>query len=139
MQNSYMQREQGVQRAWHVVDVKGRVLGDVASEIAMILSGKNKPTFTPHVDGGDYVIVINASLVEVTGRKTTDKMYYRHSGYPGGIRGETFETLLGRDPRQVIERAVKGMLPKNKQQTPRLRRLKVFATAEHTYQDKLSK
>lgn len=139
MQTSYMQRPQGVQRAWHVVDAKGRVLGDVATEIAQFLIGKHKPTFTPHVDSGDYVIVINASLVEVTGRKGSDKTYWRHSGFPGGIRGESFDTLLNRDPRKVIERAVKGMLPKNKQQTPRLRRIKIFATAEHTYQDKLTK
>lgn len=139
MQQTYMQKPQGLNRAWHLVDVQGRVLGDVAAEIANLLSGKSKPTFTPHVDGGDYVIVINASKIHVTGRKTTDKMYYRHSGFPGGISSENFETLLDRDPKQVIERAVKGMLPKNKQQTPRLRRLKVFATAEHSYQDKLSK
>lgn len=138
MQTSYMQRPQGLTRAWHVVDVSGRVLGDVAAEIAQLLIGKNKPTFTPHVDGGDYVVVINASQVAVTGRKNTDKMYYRHSGFPGGIRQESFDTLLNRDPRKVIEHAVKGMLPKNKQQTPRLRRLKVFATAEHTYADKIT-
>ncbi|MCD8484447.1 50S ribosomal protein L13 [Candidatus Woesebacteria bacterium] len=137
MQKTFMQRPQDVQREWHLVDAKGRVLGEVAAEAATLLIGKNKPTFTPHVDGGDYVIVINASEVAVTGNKEQDKMYYRHSGRPGGLKQENFATLLDRDPQQVIERAVKGMLPKNKQQTPRLRRLKVFAGAEHAYEDKL--
>ncbi len=137
MQKTFMQRPQDVQREWHLVDAKGRVLGEVAAEAATLLIGKNKPTFTPHVDGGDYVIVINASEVAVSGNKEQDKMYYRHSGRPGGLKQENFATLLNRDPQQVIERAVKGMLPKNKQQTPRLRRLKVFATAEHAYEDKL--
>lgn len=137
MQKSFMQRPEDVKRAWHVVDAKKRILGDVAGEIATLLIGKNKPTYTPHVDGGDYVVVINAADVQVTGNKATDKMYYRHSGRPGGLKEETFNELLERDPQQVIERAVKGMLPKNKQQTPRLRRLKVFAGAEHSYQDKV--
>lgn len=137
MQKTFMQRPEDVQREWHLVDASGRVLGEVAAEVAEFLTGKNKPSFTPHVDGGDYVVVINASNVEVTGRKEQNKMYYRHSGRPGGLKQENFATLLDRDPQQVIERAVKGMLPKNKQQTPRLRRLKVFAGAEHIYEDKL--
>ncbi len=137
MQKTFMQRPQDVQRQWHLVDAKGRVLGEVAAEVAGLLLGKDKPSFTPHVDSGDYVILINATSVEVTGRKEQNKMYYRHTGRPGGLKQENFATLMDRDPKQIFERAVKGMLPKNKQQTPRLRRLKVFTGAEHSYEDKL--
>lgn len=132
-----MQKPAEVQRTWHEIDVKGRVLGDVATEIATLLIGKNKPTYTPHVDGGDYVVVINASQVEVTRTKGQKKMYYRHSRYPGGIKEENFDELLARNPARLIELAVRGMLPKNKLQQPRLNRLKVFADANHIYSDKL--
>lgn len=136
---TFMQKKEAVVRQWHLVDAKGRVLGDVATEIATFLIGKHKPTFTPHVDGGDYVVVVNAQEVVVTGRKAEDKMYYRHSRYPGGLHEENFATLIQRNPAKVFEEAVKGMLPKNKQQEPRLRRLKVFASAEHAYADKFGK
>lgn len=135
--NTYMQKPADVKRQWHLIDARGRILGEVASEAAMLLSGKNKPTFTPHVDGGDYVIVINAAEVAVTGTKEQDKMYYRHSGIPGGFRQENLGTLRNRAPEQIIEKAVKGMLPKNKLQADRMTRLKVFAAGEHTYEDKL--
>lgn len=138
VQKTYMGKPQNTQRKWHVVDVAGRVLGDVSTEIAQLLVGKNKPTFTPHVDSGDYVVVINASKVEVTGNKAQDKMYYRHSGRPGGLKEENFTDLRNRAPAKVIEAAVKGMLPKNKMQTPRLRRMKVFAGNTHNYQDKIA-
>lgn len=136
-QTTYMHKKEAVLRQWHLIDAKGRVLGDVATEIAPLLIGKHKVIFSPHVDSGDYVVVINASLVEVTGNKGDDKKYYRHSRYPGGLREENFNSLLSRSPEKVFEAALKGMLPKNKQQDPRLRRLKVFATAEHPYADKL--
>lgn len=137
-QKTFMQRKEDVQRTWRLIDVKGRILGEVATEIATYLIGKNKPSYTPHVDGGDYVVVINASEVAVTGNKAQSKMYYRHSGRPGGMKEDTFAGLVSRDAARIIESAVKGMLPKNKLQTPRLRRLKVFAGAEHAYQDKLN-
>ena len=134
---TYMQKIAQVQREWHLVDAKGKILGQVATEAATLLIGKHKPTYTPHIDGGDYVVVINASEVEVTGNKEQDKMYYRHSGRPGGFKEENLATLRQRAPQRVIESAVKGMLPKNKLQQPRLLRLKVVAGADHPYGDKL--
>lgn len=134
---TYMQKTAQVQREWHLVDAKGKILGQVATEAATLLIGKHKPTYTPHIDGGDYVVVINASEVEVTGNKEQDKMYYRHSGRPGGFKEENLATLRQRAPQRVIESAVKGMLPKNKLQQPRLLRLKVVAGADHPYGDKL--
>lgn len=131
--NTTMQKTAEVRRNWHLVDAKGRILGEVATQTATLLIGKHKPTYTPHIDAGDYVVVINASAVEVTGKKAEKKMYYRHSRYPGGLHEENFAKLLERKPQEIIERAVKGMLPKNKLQTPRLRRLKVFGGPEHDY------
>lgn len=128
-----------VKRQWHVVDAKGQVLGQVATKVARLLMGKHRPDYTPHVDSGDYVVVINAAEVVVTADKAETKMYYRHSGFPGGLKEENFARLIKRAPAKVIEHAVKGMLPKNKLQTPRLRRLKAVAGSEHMYQDKLSK
>lgn len=139
MIKTFMIRKEDVVRQWHLIDAKGKLLGDIATQAAVWLVGKHKPTFTPHVDGGDYVVIINAKEVEVTGRKAEDKMYYRHSRYPGGLREENFATLRERSPERLFEEAVKGMLPKNKQQDRRLRRLKVFPTAEHPYADKFGK
>ncbi len=136
---TFQQKKETVKRQWHVIDVKGKVLGKVATEIATLLVGKHKPTYTPHVDCGDYVIITNASEVEVTGNKRQDKIYYRHSHHPGGFRQETFEKLIARDPKQVIEKAVYGMVPKNKLRAPRMKRLKVFVGAEHTYQANVKK
>lgn len=133
---TYMDTQSAVQRAWHVVDAKDRILGEVAVEVAHKLMGKHKPTYTPHMDGGDYVVVINAVEVAVTGKKRKDKMYYNHSGHPGGLRVESFETVQKKDPTYIIKHAVKGMLPKNRLRDPRMNRLKVFPTAEHTYKDK---
>jgi len=134
---TYMQKTAEVERTWHLIDAKGRVLGDVATEIATFLIGKHKPTYTPHIDAGDYVVLINASQVEVTRTKGEKKMYYRHSKFPGGIKEESYNELHARNPMRVIEIAVKGMLPKNKLQQPRLNRLKAFADENHNYEDKL--
>lgn len=118
---------------WYLVDASGKTLGRLASEIAKRLRGKHKPEYTPHVDTGDYIVVINANQVKVTGKKTTDKVYYSHSGYPGGIKAITFEKLLKKDSRRVIETAVKGMLPKNPLGRAMYRKLKVFNGAEHPH------
>lgn len=134
---TYMQKPADVKRQWHLLDAKGQVLGQVATQAAKLLIGKDKATFTPHVDGGDYVVVINAVEVAVTGKKEQDKMYYRHSGYPGGLKETNLANLRQKSPERIIEIAVKGMLPKNKLQKPRLNRLKVFADNDHPYQDKL--
>jgi len=118
---------------WYIVDASGKTLGRLATEVARRLRGKHKPEFTPHVDTGDYIIVINASQVKVTGNKRTDKIYYRHSGYPGGIKQMTFEKLLAKHPEQVIEKAVKGMLPKNPLGRAIYRKLKVYAGSLHPH------
>lgn len=136
---SFQQKKETVKRKWHVVDVKGKVLGRVATEIAAILMGKHKPTYTTHVDTGDYVVVINAKDVAVTGKKESDKIYYRHSQFPGGFKQETFDKLMARDPKQVIEKAVYGMVSKNKLRPPRMKRLKVFPGSEHTFQTNVGK
>lgn len=122
-----------VKRQWHLVDAHGRVLGQVATEIAKFLIGKNSPSYTPHVDSGDYVVVINASTVVVTGKKEQTKKYYRHSGQPGGLHIETVAQVRAKNPERIIEHAVAGMLPKNKLQRGRLKRLKVYPTAEHPH------
>jgi large subunit ribosomal protein L13 len=122
-----------VERTWYVIDAKSQVLGRLASEIARRLRGKHKPQYTPHVDTGDYIVVVNAEMVKVTGRKVTDKVYYSHSGYPGGIKSITFEKLLKKAPEQVIEKAVKGMLPKGPLGRAMFRKLKVYAGPEHKH------
>ncbi|OGD71794.1 50S ribosomal protein L13 [Candidatus Collierbacteria bacterium RIFCSPLOWO2_01_FULL_50_23] len=122
-----------IKRGWHFVDLSGRTLGRVSTEIALYLMGKNKATFSPAVDDGDFVVAINAKNIVVTGKKLADKKYQRHSGFPGGFREETLGALMIRDPRKVIERSVKGMLPKNKLQDVRLARLKVFKDERHPY------
>lgn len=118
---------------WYTVDAAGKTLGRLASEIALRLRGKHKPEYTPHVDTGDYIVVINASQVKVTGKKNTDKVYYSHSGYPGGLKMITFEKLLAKDSTRVIEKAVKGMLPKNILGRAMYRKLKVYAGSEHPH------
>lgn len=118
---------------WYTVDAAGKTLGRLASEIARRLRGKHKPEYTPHVDTGDYIVVINASQVKVTGKKSTDKVYYSHSGYPGGLKTITFEKLLAKSPERVIEKAVKGMLPKNILGRAMYRKLKVYAGSEHPH------
>ena len=122
-----------VKRDWYVVDATGKTLGRLASEIARRLRGKHKPEFTPHVDTGDYIVVINAGKVRVTGNKATDKMYYTHSGYPGGLKAINFEGLMAKAPERVIERAVKGMLPKGPLGREMYRKLKVYAGPDHKH------
>ena len=129
-------KQSDITRAWHLIDVKGKVLGRMATQIAILLQGKTKPYFTRHLDCGDYVVVTNSDQVQVTGRKSKQKTYYRHSGYPGGLKSITFDKQLEKDSRKIIELAVKNMLPKNKLRQPRMRRLKIFKTDQHTYQDK---
>ena len=121
-------------REWWVVDATDLPLGRLASEVAQLIRGKHKPTFAPHVDAGDHVIVVNASKVAITSEKSLEKIYYRHSGFPGGLKEETFESLLSRRPEQVIERAVKGMLPKNKLGRKMASKLKVYAGPDHPHQ-----
>ena len=121
-------------RKWFVVDASGRILGRLASRVAAILRGKHKPTFTPHVDGGDHVIVINAERIVLTGKKLEDKIYYRHSGYPGGIKAQTAGELLRKHPERLIEKAVKGMLPKNTLGRAMFKKLKVYAGPDHRHE-----
>lgn len=122
-----------VTRDWYLIDASELPMGRIATIIADKLIGKNKPTYTPHIDGGDYVVVINAAQTVVTGAKETDKKYYRHSGFPGGIKDETVKQVREKAPERLIEAAVKGMLPKNKLSDGRMARLKIFAGAEHAH------
>lgn len=126
-------RSQDVTRAWWVIDAEGQTLGRLATEVARRLRGKHKPEYTPHVDTGDYIIVVNADKVRVTGNKETDKIYWRHSGYPGGIRGTNVATLRATHPERIIEKAVKGMLPRNPLGRAMFKKLKVYAGAEHPH------
>lgn len=122
-----------VQRDWFVVDAEGKTLGRLATEIALRLRGKHKPEYTPHVDTGDYIIVVNADKVQVTGRKAQDKMYYHHTGYIGNLKSISFEKLLVKAPERVIEKAVKGMLPRNPLGRQMYRKLKVYAGPKHNH------
>ena len=130
---TYYAKPGEVTREWLLVDAEGQTLGRLASEVAQILRGKNKPTYTPHTDVGDFVIVINAEKIKVTGAKETDKVYYRHSGYPGGLKSESFQEAIAKHPERVIEHAVKGMLPKNRLAARQIRKLKVYAGPEHPH------
>ena len=130
---TFVAKPETVKRDWYVVDAEGKTLGRLATEIARRLRGKHKPEFTPHVDTGDYIIVINAEKVAVTGNKAAGKMYYAHSGFPGGIKSISFEKLIVRKPEMVIESAVKGMLPKGPLGRAMYRKLKVYAGAEHQH------
>jgi large subunit ribosomal protein L13 len=134
MRTTYMAKPHEVERKWYVVDAKGKTLGRLASEVATILRGKHKPTYTPHVDTGDFVIVINASQVELTGKKLQKKIYYRHSGYPGGLKAISAGDLRATKPERMIELAVKGMLPKTKLGRQQFKKLKVYAGPEHPHQ-----
>ena len=118
---------------WYVIDATGKTLGRMATEIARRLRGKHKPEYTPHVDTGDYIVVVNAEKVHVTGKKVTDKVYYRHTGFPGGIRSLTFEKMRDKKPEKIIQIAVKGMLPKNPLGRAMFRKLKVYAGPEHNH------
>ena len=122
-----------VQRSWYVIDAEGQTLGRLATEVARRLRGKHKTEYTPHVDTGDYIVVVNAEKVIVTGRKASDKMYYRHTGHPGGLKEATFTQMIERSPAKVIELAVKGMLPRNPLGRAMYRKLKVYAGQEHPH------
>ncbi len=130
---TYQQKPSEVQRQWFVVDARGKVLGRLASRIASVLRGKHKPTFTPHVDGGDFVVVVNAEKVRLTGRKLQEKVYYWHTGYPGGIKSATAAQMLERKPEWVIRKAVQRMLPKNPLGRRMLKKLKVYRGPEHPH------
>lgn len=130
---TFSAKPETVKRDWFVVDAEGKTLGRLATEIASRLRGKHKPEYTPHVDTGDYIVVVNAEKVRVTGRKATDKMYHRHTGYIGGLKSVSFEKLIDHKPEMVIELAVKGMLPKNSLGRAMFRKLKVFAGSEHKH------
>jgi large subunit ribosomal protein L13 len=131
---TFSAKPETVRRDWYVVDADGKTLGRLATELARRLRGKHKPEFTPHVDTGDYIVVINAEKVNVTGNKLADKVYYRHTGYIGHMKSETLGKRLQRAPEQVIEEAVKGMLPKNSLGRQMLTKLRIFAGAEHPHQ-----
>lgn len=134
MNSTYFAKPGDVERKWHVVDAAGQTLGRLATEVATVLRGKNKPTFTPHLDTGDFVIVINAEKIVLTGNKLTQKTYNRHSGYPGGFRQTRYDVLLKNKPEFVIEKAVKGMLPHNRLGRAQGKKLKVYRGPEHPHQ-----
>ena len=123
-----------IQRDWYLVDAEGKTLGRLATQIAEQLRGKTKPVYTPHVDTGDFVVVINAEKIAVTGKKLEQKMYYKHSGYPGGLRERTLQEQLDRQPTEVLRKAVKGMLPRNKLGRAQLTKLKIYAGPEHPHE-----
>jgi large subunit ribosomal protein L13 len=130
---TYIARPSSIKRDWFVIDASGRTLGRLATEVARRLRGKHKPEFTPNIDSGDYIVVINADKVRVTGRKFTDKVYHRHTGYPGGVKSTTFEKLQAKKPERIVEIAVKGMLPKGPMGRQLFRKLKVYAGTEHRH------
>ena len=132
--STFMAKKETLTRKWYIIDAAGKPLGRTAAKAAAILRGKNKPEFTPHVDCGDFVIIINASKAVLTGRKLDQKFYYRHSGYVGGLKSVKYRTLMATKPEKVVELAVKGMLPKNKIGDASFGRLKVYAGAEHKHQ-----
>ena len=133
MQKTWNAKPGEIERHWYVVDAEGKTLGRLATRIADTLRGKGKAQYTPHVDTGDFVVVINAEKISVTGQKRSEKMYYRHSGYPGGLKSRTLNDMLERRPEEVIRLAVKGMLPKNRLARKQLTKLKVYAGPEHPH------
>jgi len=134
MQKTWNAKPGEVQQRWYVVDADGRTLGRLATQIADVLRGKTKPEYTPHVDTGDFVVVVNAEKIHVTGKKLDDKIYYRHSGYPGGLKQRTLREQLDRRPTEVLRAAVKGMLPRNKLARAQIRKLKIYTGPEHPHQ-----
>jgi large subunit ribosomal protein L13 len=130
---TYSARPADIQREWHLVDASDKTLGRLSSQIARLLMGKHKPTYTPHLDSGDFVVVINATKFRVTGKKPRQKLYYRHSGYPGGFKGITLEKMMAEHPTRALEHAVYGMLPHTRLGSQMKKRLKVYAGAEHPH------
>ncbi len=131
--SSFLQKKENIERTWYVVDASGKTLGRVATKVATILKGKHKPTYTPYVDCGDYVIVINADKVVLTGNKLEDKMYYNHSGYPGGLRERNAKTMIADYPEEMMERAIKGMLPHNRLGRAMGKKLFVYRGSDHKH------
>ena len=131
--NTFMQKKETVERKWYVIDAEGATLGRLATKAATVLSGKHKPTYTPHIDCGDYVIVVNAEKINLTGKKLEDKKYYNHSGYVGGLRERNAKTMIEKYPEEMIERAVKGMLPKNRLGNQMYKKLFVYAGPDHKH------
>lgn len=134
MNRSYMAKPEEVVRKWYVVDASGRTLGRLASKVASVLKGKHKPTYTPHVDTGDYVIIVNADKIVMTGNKLRDKIYYRHTQYPGGLRSMTYGQFLEKSPVKLLEHVVRGMLPHNRLGRSMIKKLKVYASPDHPHQ-----
>lgn len=131
---SYMAKPEEIEKKWYVIDAEGKVLGRLATEVASILRGKHKPIYTPHVDTGDFVIVINADKVKLTGKKLEQKKYYYHSGYPGGLKSVSYNRMMEENPEKAIELAVKGMMPKNKLGRQMFKKLKVYSGPEHKHE-----
>lgn len=129
-------KQADIKQNWHLIDLKGKILGRIAVDIAKLLMGKSKPNYVKNLDCGDYVVAVNAKEVKVTGKKETDKKYYRHSGYPGGFKEETLKKLREKKPEEIIIRAVSGMLPQNRLKAKMLKRFRVFAGSEHSFTDK---
>jgi len=130
---TFSAKEHDIDRNWYLVDAQNKTLGRLSTEIAKRLCGKHKPIYTPHVDTGDYIVVVNASKIRVTGKKLTDKVYYRHTGYIGNLKSENLETMLEKYPERVLMKSVRGMLPKNKLGRAMIKKLRVFAGPEHTH------
>jgi large subunit ribosomal protein L13 len=131
---TYMARPGTVERKWYVVDAEGQTLGRLASEIAKILRGKNKPEYTPHVDTGDFVVVVNAEKISVTGRKAQQRVFRRHTGYPGGLREVSYEQMLARKPEEILRKAVYGMMPRTRLARKQFKKLKIYAGPEHPHE-----
>jgi large subunit ribosomal protein L13 len=133
MMKTYSQKASEVQRDWYVIDAENQVLGRLATQIATLLRGKHKPTYTPSMDGGDFVVVVNAEKIRITGRKAEQKLYHRHTGYPGGLRTTTYRTMLQRHPDRILRLAVKGMLPKGRLGRRQLLKLRIYAGPTHPH------
>ena len=130
---TFSAKKHDIDRNWYLVDAQNKTLGRLSTEIAIRLRGKHKPIYTPHVDTGDYIVVVNASKIRVTGKKLTDKVYYKHTGYIGNLKSENLETMLEKYPERVLMKSVRGMLPKNKLGRAMIKKLRVFAGSEHTH------
>lgn len=131
---TYMARPLSVERRWHLIDAEGKTLGRLATEIATLLRGKHKPQYTPHVDTGDFIVVVNAEKVVVTGRKAEQKVYRRHTGYPGGLREVSYEVMMDRKPTEILRKAVKGMIPRTRLGRQQFKKLKLYAGPEHPHE-----
>ncbi len=133
MRTTFMQTNESVERKWYIVDAQDLVLGRMATDVAVVLKGKHKPTFTPHIDGGDYVVIVNAEKIALTGKKWSDKKYYHHSGYSGGLKTRTATEMLAKQPQKIVEQAIRGMLPKGKLGDDMYRRLYVYVGPNHPH------